>query len=140
MSKTEEAAKLFNSGFNCSQSVLAVFSEELGLDRDTALKLTSGFGSGMNRGEICGTVSGAVMALGLKFGHCKSDDRETRRNMRNTAKEFTRRFEAKNGCLICRDLLQNAIASEQEDAETGGRKCTKFVMDSVEILEEMLHP
>ncbi len=40
MNKLEEASRLFSQGFNCSQSVLTVFCEELGLDRDTALKVS----------------------------------------------------------------------------------------------------
>ena len=61
--KSEKAKELFKSGYNCSQSVLGVFCEELGMDFDTAMKIACPFGGGMGRmREVCGTVSGMFMA------------------------------------------------------------------------------
>ena len=66
--KAEKAKELFKSGYNCSQAVLGVFCEELGLNFDTAMKIASSFGGGMGRmREVCGTVSGMFMAAGLAF-------------------------------------------------------------------------
>ena len=66
--KTEKAKELFKTGYNCSQAVLGVFAEELGLDFETAVKISSSFGGGMGRmREVCGTVSGMFMAAGLAF-------------------------------------------------------------------------
>ena len=66
--KTDKAKELFKSGYNCSQAVLGVFCEELGLDFETAMKVASSFGGGMGRmREVCGTVSGMFMAAGLAF-------------------------------------------------------------------------
>ena len=39
----------FKEGYNCSQAVFAAFSEEVGLPRQTALQLASGFGGGIGR-------------------------------------------------------------------------------------------
>ena len=47
--KSEKAKELFKSGCNCSQAVLGVFSKELGLDFETAMKISSSFGGGMGR-------------------------------------------------------------------------------------------
>lgn len=47
--------------------VFASFSDLLGLDKEMALKIGSGFGGGIARKqEVCGAVSGAVMIIGLK--------------------------------------------------------------------------
>ena len=63
------AEEMFRSGYVCSQAVFATFSEMLGLDKETALKIANGFGGGIARKqEICGAVSGAIMAIGLKYG------------------------------------------------------------------------
>jgi hypothetical protein len=43
---SENASRLFHQGFNCAQSVFATFHDEVGLDLDTALKLSSSFGGG----------------------------------------------------------------------------------------------
>ena len=68
MSKSEKAKELFTKGYNCSQAVLGAFAEDLGMDFETAMKLSSSFGGGMGRmREVCGTVSGMFMAAGLKL-------------------------------------------------------------------------
>ena len=67
--KTRHANERFKSGFNCSQSVLSAFAEDFGLSRDSCLRLASPFGSGIARmQETCGAVTGALMAIGLKYG------------------------------------------------------------------------
>ena len=78
MNKKEEAINLFNNGFNCSQAVLSVFCEDLGLDKKTALRISTGFGAGFQKGEVCGAVSGAIMTLGLINGHFIEGDTESK--------------------------------------------------------------
>jgi hypothetical protein len=57
MTKADEAVALFQPGFTCSQAVLSVFAKDFGLDRDTALRISQGFGAGIARtGDICGAL------------------------------------------------------------------------------------
>ena len=49
MNHKEKAKDLFQSGYNCAQSVFAAYAEELGMDFETALKVSSSFGAGMGR-------------------------------------------------------------------------------------------
>ena len=66
----ELARSYFLEGYNCSQSVLLAFHEELGLDKETAARMASPFGGGMGRlREVCGTVSGMFLVLGLLRGY-----------------------------------------------------------------------
>jgi C_GCAxxG_C_C family probable redox protein len=66
--KTEVAADRFLSGYNCAQAILYAFGPDLGLDGETALKVATGLGAGMGRrGEVCGAVTGGILALGLKY-------------------------------------------------------------------------
>ena len=59
----------FRAGYNCAQAVLVTFAEELGMDRETASKLSLSFGAGMGGlREVCGACSGMFMCAGLKFG------------------------------------------------------------------------
>ena len=54
--KAQQALETFRGNFNCAQSVLSAFAEELGLNKDTALKLATPFGAGMAyRQETCGS-------------------------------------------------------------------------------------
>ena len=78
MTHTEKAIELFEQKFHCSQAVLAAFADELGLTEEQALKLGACFGGGMCKGEVCGACTGALMALGMKFGQFKKDDTESK--------------------------------------------------------------
>ena len=67
MNRAETAVATFKGGFNCSQAVLSVFCEELGLDKETAARIAGGFGGGIGHlGETCGAVTGAIMAMGTE--------------------------------------------------------------------------
>ena len=142
--KTEKAKELFKQGYNCSQAVLGVFCEELGLDFDTAMKIASSFGGGMGRmREVCGTVSGMFMAAGLAFS--SSDISSTEKGVHyKRIQELAKRFKDKNGSIICRELLQgieasiSSIPSERTEKYYKKRPCLELVGDSVEIFEQFL--
>jgi hypothetical protein len=55
MTRSDEAKALFAQGFSCSQAIMAAFAPSLGLDRETAMKIASGFGGG----SACQAVSDA---------------------------------------------------------------------------------
>ena len=142
--KSEKAKELFKQGYNCSQAVLGVFCEELGLDFDTAMKLASSFGGGMGRmREVCGTVSGMFMAAGLAFAS-SSDSASEKGEHYKRIQELAKRFKDKNGSIICRELLQGVetstspTPSERTETYYKKRPCVELVGDSVEIFEEYL--
>ena len=69
MTHEEKAEELFRSGMNCSQSVFCAFADELGMDRETAAKVSCGLGGGVGRmREVCGAVTGATLVLGMRHG------------------------------------------------------------------------
>lgn len=143
MNRKEVAAQTFKNCFNCCQSTLVPFCEELGLDKETALKLASGFGGGMRRGEVCGAVSGGIMALGLAKGHCKGGDVDSKNKANALAKEFEDRFEEVNGTIFCRELLGYNVSIESEMAiikEKGliNKLCPEIIDSAIEIVEDML--
>ncbi len=142
--KSEKAKELFKQGYNCSQAVLGVFCEELGLDFDTAMKLASSFGGGMGRmREVCGTVSGMFMAAGLAFAS-SSDSALEKGEHYKRIQELAKRFKDKNGSIICKELLQGVESStsptpsERTETYYKKRPCVELVGDSVEIFEEYL--
>lgn len=142
--KVEKAKELFKSGYNCSQAVLGVFCEELGLDFETAMKLASSFGGGMGRmREVCGTVSGMFMAAGLAFSTA-SDSAAEKGEHYKKIQELAKRFKDKNGSIICRELLQGIESStaptpsERNEKYYKKRPCVELVGDSVEIFEQFL--
>ena len=65
LEKAQELRARTDIHFNCCQSVLIPFARELGLTEEQAYAMGAHFGSGMHCGSACGTVTGALMALGL---------------------------------------------------------------------------
>ncbi|MBC7320649.1 C_GCAxxG_C_C family protein [bacterium] len=137
MNRIEEAVETFKSGFNCSQSVISTYAPELGLSRELALLISSGFGGGLGRtGEVCGAVTGAIMTLGLKYGF-NTFSNEAKEKTYSIVREFIARYKEKNNSILCRELL-GADINTPEGKERAHIICPKLVRDSAEILEEML--
>ena len=145
MDKVKQSVSCFKEGFNCSQSVFSTFAVEMGMDRDTALKVSQAFGGGMGgkMGETCGAVTGAFMVIGLKYGRVRVDDDEAKRKTYALVQEFTRRFKARNGTIVCRELLGCDIGTPDgeriaKEAKLFSTLCPGFVRDAAEIVEEIL--
>lgn len=67
MTKHEEMVALRNHPdihYNCAQSVLIPFAEDMGITREQANALALDFGGGMGCGSVCGAITGALMAMG----------------------------------------------------------------------------
>lgn len=136
MNYVEEAVQLFEDGYVCSQAVLAVFCEEFGLSREQAFKISISFGGGMRKGEVCGACTGAIMALGLRYGENKSKSDEM-------CVKFLDSFKKENGSYICRDLLDCDIRTEEGikyaiDNNLFKEICPKMVESAVKIAQELI--
>lgn len=139
------AEQNFRRGYNCAQSVVLAFGDVTGLDDRTAAMLSSSFGGGMGRlREVCGTVSGAVMVLGLVKGYADPDNPDAKKAHYHRVQEFARRFREKNGSIICRELLSGVQTVEGNDPEQrtvayyNKRPCPALCRCAAEILDEML--
>ncbi|MFZ5643636.1 MAG: C-GCAxxG-C-C family (seleno)protein [Bacillota bacterium] len=146
MSKSDTALSLFNDGSLCSQSVFGAFCDELGLERETAMKLATPFGGGMARaGDTCGAVTGALMVIGLKHGNMsnwKTEDRQKEKAYEIT-NQFFRLFKDRHGSVFCRDLLGCDISTPEgrqkaNDHQLFVTACPRFVRDAAEILEKII--
>lgn len=143
MNESAQAVKLFDEGYNCSQAVLGAFCESLGLNAKKAFTLAAGFGGGIGcGGDVCGSLTGAVMVLGLKYGSADAADKTAKNEMYRKARILTEEFKLQAGSLYCRDLLgfdmsteEGRLAAKRPDAFG---ECPQFVQVATQILEEML--
>lgn len=135
------ADKYFDQNFNCAQSVFSAFAAQFGLDEETAVKIAAPFGGGVaRRGETCGAVTGALMAIGLARGTATPESKEV---VYRLAQEFMLRFKEKHGSLLCRELIGCDISTPEglKNAHASGvtrSVCPKVVHDAAEILHTML--
>ena len=120
------AKELFESGYNCCQSVLIAFEDLTGLDRATSAKVASSFGGGIGRlREVCGTFSG----LWEQYKKIQA---------------LAQTFKEGNGSIICRELLglQEQKSDPTPAARTSEyyrkRPCAELCAYATQILEDAL--
>lgn len=146
MSKGDIAKQNFMNGYNCSQAVLLAFCEDFGLEKETALKISEPFGGGMGRmREVCGTVTGMFMVIGLAMGNDNSKDNTTKKNVYKSVQELAAKFKEDNGSIICRELLglqkankESYVPSERTTEYYKKRPCPELCKYAADILEEYL--
>ena len=145
MDHAKEAQRLFLEGYNCAQAVFCAFCDETGMSLEDAARLSSSFGGGMGRlREVCGTVSDALLALGMLRGYADPQDPELKKAHYKLVQEYARRFREENGTIICRELLKNVPVTPGDTPEprTPGfyarRPCLGLAGQAAAILDEML--
>jgi C_GCAxxG_C_C family probable redox protein len=144
LTKSDEALASFRNGFTCSSAVFSAFSDELGLDGDTAKKIACGFGAGISRtGNICGAVSGATMVIGLKYGKTRQGDDAATEKTRALVREFMQEFLERHGSVCCTELLGYDLSipdqyEKARDSRLFVTKCPQLVGDAAAILEKIL--
>ena len=142
----EEAENYFLEGFNCAQAVFITFAEELGLDRETALKISSSFGGGMGRlREVCGAVSGMFMVLGMRYGYTSPDADGEKMEHYRKVQELAGKFREENGAIVCRELLSlkisgadSHIPSTRTPEYYKKRPCARLVGDAAYLTAKFI--
>lgn len=138
----QQALNGFGTGVDCSQAVFGEFAPQIGLDKETAMKIGANFGGGMWEGETCGAVVGALMALGLKYGQAENADPEKKNAMLAKAAEFKKRFSEKYGSCICREVLGYKIPEDMEkimEENKFGNVCCHLVVDACRICADLMN-
>ena len=139
----EEIKNLFMQGIDCSQVVTGAFAEKMGMTEEQARKVSSCFGGGMMCGETCGAVTGALMVIGMVYGHSREGDQSQKEIMAAKTGEFKKLFGEKYSSCICRELLGHDISKpgEMEKVLEKGLMfyfCPRVVEDTIDILEKIL--
>lgn len=152
-SRKEKAMKLFEQGYNCSQSVVLAYADVLGLDWDQAAKMSASFGGGLGRmRHVCGSVSGMSMVAGMLTATSDPKNTEQKKENYEVVQKLAKEFEERNGSIICRELLglDTERTSVGEGYRSGAgpeprtkeyykkRPCRELVGEACEILEKML--
>jgi C_GCAxxG_C_C family probable redox protein len=145
-SRVKEAERLFKEeGYNCAQAVFLAYSDLYGLDRNTAVRLSSGLGGGVGRmREVCGTVLGMSLLAGLEEGSLDPRDIQAKRHTYEVVQKMAAEFKKKNGSVICRELLglekaeQNPMPEARTEIYYKKRPCVQLVKDAAEIVENIL--
>jgi C_GCAxxG_C_C family probable redox protein len=143
MDNKQKAIELFGKQFNCAQATFAALADEVGISREMALKTAACFGGGMRCGEVCGAVTGALMALGFRFGSTKENDPDGKAAAYKRSIAFTEAFKAKHGTILCRELLGfnpglPEDADKIKELNLHEKICHGAIADAVEIAEAII--
>ncbi len=145
LNRSDIAAEKFLSGFNCAQSILFAFRDLGDLSEEVALKIACGLGAGMGRKEeVCGAVSGGILALGMRFGRGPNDDSSATDLTYQKTRELMVHFSSKHGSCICRKLLNGCELTTEEgqrmfkENELKTKTCVPCIRTVAEILEQLL--
>lgn len=146
-SRADKAVELFKSGCNCSQAVVATYSDFFGIDEETALKMSCGFGGGMGRmREVCGAFSGTVLLAGLKEGSPEQGDRQATAHVYETVRALADEFKKENPSIVCKELLglskppESAVPDERTQEYYKKRPCAEIVRSAAKAVETLLFP
>lgn len=123
----------FRDGYNCAESVLKALARSFA-DREVDSAVATGFGAGVGRsGSLCGALLGGVMAIGLRAGRQRPDDKETMEQVHALVGEFQAAFEREFGSRYCKELTGYNLADPEErekfHSDPGRReRCGAFVV------------
>lgn len=145
VSRVERAVATFEAGYTCAQSVFVIYADLFGMDRETALKLSSPMGGGIGRmREVCGAVSAMALLAGLKEGNTDPSNEEGKENIYLLTRKMAEKFKEQHETIICRELLgiegmeESAKPSERTPQYYEERPCLKVIATAARIVEEML--
>lgn len=139
---SDKACNNFLNGCNCAQSVLCAFTDITGLNEKTSMRLASSFGGGMGRlREVCGAVSAMFMIAGILKGYENAGDDIGKTRHYQLIQELAKKFKAKHGTIICRELLgldgeDNPIPSLRTPEYYASRPCEQFIRTASIITEK----
>ncbi len=91
---------------SCAQGTLLALQEQFKLGDRQTLKAATAMPGIALRGETCGAVIGALMALGLAFGREEPGDYQALQKTLSASRKLCRLFEAEFGSCMCRDVQQ----------------------------------
>ncbi len=143
MKDNKSSVDMFLGGNACSQAIFAKYSPRYGLDSEVAMKIASGFSSGMRMAQTCGAVTGSIMILGMHACCNDCDNPAGRKKSFSMVKEFTEKFKKVNKGITCKELLGCDVTTKTglEFSKINKLRdtiCVKAVRSASSILEKMI--
>ena len=121
LDRAKELRAIITPHYNCGQSVILPFAEDMGLSEEQAMGIAANFGGGLKRASACGAITGGLVVLGM-FG------------LEDPSGYYKALRENHEGMLDCADLLR-------KNKELGGERkphCDALVFECVTLVEKIL--
>lgn len=140
----KSAGEYHREGFNCCESILLGLLDYLGVKDELLVpQIATGFGGGIGHtGRICGALTGAIMALGKKYGRTNPQDKETRDYFYQMVENFLEEAQKTLGNINCIDLIgvplntQEGLRVYREQNLRG--KCNQIIVTVENLAKQYL--
>ncbi len=133
---------------NCAQSTFYVLAEQFGLGGDDILKALTPLPGMAERGETCGAITGALMAMGLVYGRDNLEDWEKYRSSLVPTNKFCQQFQKELGSSLCCQIQERAFGKSfnlmnPEDLKEFQRagatsKCSRVVQKACRLAADII--
>ncbi len=142
------AKELFESGAQCAQAAFGALCDVTGLSLEDALALSASFGAGFGRmREVCGALSGILMAVGYRFGRYPLGHEDTGANKDRhyrLTQYVSAEFKRKVGSIFCYRLLdlphapQIPVSQPRTKDFYQNRPCLDIILAAIRVFDELL--
>lgn len=127
--------------YNCCESVLLALSEHIGVNSELIPRVATGVGAGFSlNGLTCGSVSGAAMAIGIKYG--RKSNSESPQPTWSKVNELIKAFKDKWGAVTCRELtgldIKTAEGQKEYYEKVHDYACTERVRFAIKKALELM--
>jgi C_GCAxxG_C_C family probable redox protein len=117
--------------------------EYLGCEDELIFKAATGFGGGVGRmGDICGALSGGVMAIGLQYGRTTKEDQTSGPKTYALTEKLYGLFEQEFGSPTCYEITQTNlrdVADRQRWANEGGpQRCRELIKQTAHLTKQVI--
>ena len=125
----EKAAEYDMDGYNCAECILHAANEQwqLGLS-EADMRLVSGFGAGMQCGDICGALTASVCVISRKIVRTKAHDCPA---LQPLVQQMISAFEQAAQARTCARIRPRAFNETT--------RCLTTVETAADILEQLMH-
>lgn len=145
MTRKDKAVDLFKQRFNCSQAIFAAYREPDMIDEQTALKLATVFGAGVagTGHQLCGAVTGALLAISLRHGRGDLESVEAKAVTYELAQRFMAEFGAQNGSCLCEKVIGVDLGTPEgrekaQELRLFETRCADAVRSAAVLLDRLL--
>ncbi len=142
-----EAVELFKAGFHCSQAVFAVGARLLGRQAPEVISALAPFGGGLgSTARVCGSLPGALAAIGLTMGKELPEKRDHKAMWRlsyKMVKEFEK-ITSVYGGMDCKDIARvnwkdmKEVKAFRKDPDSRQKECHRVIAETARVLGELL--
>jgi C_GCAxxG_C_C family probable redox protein len=144
MSFEKRGKNYFNSGFNCAESVLLALSGDARFSeraQGCIPRIATGFGGGMAlNGDVCGALTGGIMAIGLALG--REEPSQSRTTCYSAVERFYQDFKKEFGTCKCSELtgvnLKTAEGTEAHQTKIRVERCEPIVAWASKRIEQIV--